>query len=70
MITKLFKLAQTLDKKGEYELASEVDAIIKELSQRAGLTPEEMVSLANDLDIEGETNLADKLDAVLAKKKK
>jgi hypothetical protein len=69
MLTELFKLAQTLDKKGEYGLASEVDEIIKELSQRAGLTPEEMVSLANDLDTEGEIELADKLDAVIAKKK-
>jgi hypothetical protein len=69
MLIELFKLAHTLDKKGEYELASEVDEIIKELSQRAGLTTEEMVSLANDLDAEGETDLADKLDTVLAKKK-
>ena len=70
MLTELFKLAQTLDKKGEYELASEVDAIIKELSQRAGLTTEEMISLANDLDANGDTDLADKLDSVLAKKSK
>jgi len=69
MLTELFKLAQTLDKKGEYKLASEVDEIIKELSQRAGLTPEEMISLANELDTNGETDLADKLDAVLAKNK-
>lgn len=70
MLIKLFKLAQILDKKGEYELASEVDAIVKELSQRAGITPEEMISLANDLDAEGDTELADKLDVVLASKKK
>lgn len=69
MLTKLFKLANSLDKKGEYELASEVDKVIKELSRRVGLTAKEMVSLANELDENGETELADKLDVVLAKGK-
>jgi len=69
MLVELFKLAQSLDKKGEYELANEVDEIIKELSQRAGITPDEMIALANDLDTNGEVELADKLDNVLAKGK-
>ena len=69
MLADLIKLAYKLDKKGEYELASEVDDIIKELSQRAGLNSEEMVSLADYFDTEGETKLADKFD-VLNKAKK
>ena len=65
MLTELFKLAHTLDKKAEYELANEVEAVIKELSQRVGLTTEEMVSLADHFDQEGETALANKFDTML-----
>ena len=65
MIVELFKLAHTLDKKGEYELASDVDKIIKEMRQRVGLSKEDIVSLANYLDKEGDTELANKLDSML-----
>lgn len=65
MLAELFKLAYTLDKKGEYELASEVDKIIKEMHQRAGLSKEEIISLANHFDEKGDTELANKLDSML-----
>ncbi len=58
-------LINRLDKKAEYDLASDVDKIIEELSQRAGLGQEEIVSLADYFDDEGETKLADKFDALL-----
>ena len=70
MLSELFKLAYSLDKKNEYELASEVDDIIKELSQRAGIDPEDMVSLANYFDEVGDVELANKFDSILAKAKK
>jgi len=70
IISELIKLAYRLDKKGEYELASEVDEVIKELSQRAGLKSEEIVSVADYFDAEGETELADKFDALLSNAKK
>ena len=54
-----------MDKKAEYELASDVDAVIKELTQRAGLNKEDIVSLADYFDKEGETKLADKFDNLL-----
>jgi NTP pyrophosphatase (non-canonical NTP hydrolase) len=70
MLVELFKLAHKLDKLAEYELANEVDEVVKELSQRAGLTAEDMVSLANYFDENGETKLSDKFDAMLKNIKK
>lgn len=67
MLIELIKLAHSLDKKAEYEMANEIDKVIKELSQRAGLTPDEMVSLADHFDKEGETALASKYDEMLKK---
>ena len=49
---------------------SEVDEIVKELAQRAGLSSKEIVSLADYFDTEGETKLADKFDVLLNKAKK
>ena len=54
MLTDLIKLAYKLDKKGEYDLANDVAEVIKELSQRAGVNPEEIVTLADYFDTEGE----------------
>jgi len=70
MLADLIKLAYRLDKKGEYELASEVDKVVKELAQRAGLNIKDMVSLADYFDDEGETVVADKFDTMLNRTKK
>lgn len=67
MIIELFKLAHSLDKKAEYELSSDVDKIILELQQRAGLELKDFTAVANYLDEQGDTELADKLDALVMK---
>lgn len=69
MLVELIKLAYRLDRKGEYDLANDVDEVIKELSQRAGLNAEEMVALADYFDGEGDTKLADKFDTLLSRAK-
>lgn len=65
MIVELFKLAHQLDKKAKHDLAGDVDKLIEELTQRAGINPEEMVSLADYLDEQGEVELASKFDNML-----
>jgi len=70
MLAELIKVAYSLDRKGEYDLANEVDEVIKELAQRAGLSQEDMVALADHFDGEGETKLADRFDALLKQSKK
>lgn len=68
MLAELIKLASTLDSKSEFELASEVDAVVAELAQRAGIA--DLIAVANYLDEAGEHAAANQLDAVLAGKKK
>ena len=70
MLSELVKLAYTLDKKGEYELANEVQGVMIELIQRVGASPSEVASLANYFDELGETALADKFDKTLKEAKK
>ena len=70
MLAQLIKLAYTLDKKGEYDLANEVQAVMVELVKRVGINPEEIVSLANYFDGLGETTLANKYDEMLKASKK
>lgn len=72
MIVELFKVAHELDKKGEYELADEVNEVVKSLAERVGISGKEMVAVADYFDSVGDTEAADKVDAMLveAKKKK
>ena len=70
MLNELVKLAYTLDKKGEYELANEVQSVMTELIKRVGVDPSEIVSLANYFDELGDTALADKFDATLKEARK
>lgn len=65
MLVELIKLAYTLDKKKEYEIAREIDAVVAELAQRTGLTEKDMVSLADYFDGDGEVELANKMDELL-----
>ena len=72
MLSTLFKLAYKLDKQGKYDEAKEIEAVMKELTLRVGLDPEEIVSLANFFDEHGETAIANRFDAMIketAKKK-
>jgi len=69
MLIELFKLAHTLDKKAEYALASEVDALIQELTQRAGLELKDITAAADYFDAQGDTDTANKLDALASNKK-
>ena len=70
MFSELVKLAHTLDKKGEYKLADEVQSVMVELIQRVGVNAQEVISLANYFDKGGETELADKFDLLLRKARK
>lgn len=72
MLTKLFKLAYKLDKKGLYDEAKEIEEVMKTLAKRTGLTTEDLVSLADHFDGIGDTALADRFDELAkeaAKKK-
>jgi len=64
MLARLFKLAYTLDKKGYYSEAAEIEKVMETLAKRTGLNVEDMVSLANHFDEVGDTKLADKFDAM------
>lgn len=64
MLVKLFKLAYTLDRKGYYNEASEIEEVMKTLSQRVGLDVKDMVSLADYCDDQGDTPLADRFDSM------
>ena len=65
MLAKLYKLAYKLDKRALYDEAKEIEAVMKTLSERVGLTPDEMISLADHFDQEGETALANKFDEMV-----
>jgi len=64
MLVKLFKLAYKLDKMALYNEAKEIENVMKALSERVGLTPDDMISLADHFDQEGETVLADHFDTM------
>ena len=72
MLTKLFKLATEMDRKGLYTEADEIDQAIQLLAERAGLKLEDLVSLANELDAGGFIEAATMIDGLAseaAKKK-
>lgn len=69
MLTKLFKLAYSLDKRGFHSEAQEIEEIMKLMAKRVGLKIEELTSLANEFDEMGETEIADKLDDIAKESK-
>jgi len=69
-LVKLYKLAYTLDKKGMYDEAAEIEKVMKSLSERVGLTDEDMVALADHFDQEGDIALASYFDELLKESKK
>lgn len=66
-LAKLYKLAYTLDKKGAYDEAKEIEKAMESLAKRVGLSPNDMVALADYFDNEGDTVLAAMFDDMLAK---
>jgi glucan phosphorylase len=62
MLTKLYKLAYDLDKKGFHSEAKEIEEVMKLMAKRVGLKVEDLTSLANHFDDLGDTELADKFD--------
>ena len=69
MLVALYKLAHELDKKGLHDESSEIEEVMRTMSQRVGLKVEDFVALANYFDEQNETELADKFDE-LAKEAK
>lgn len=65
MLAKLYKLAYSLDKKALYDEAKEIESVMKILSERVGLSKEDMVSLADHFDKLGDTALASHFDDML-----
>lgn len=65
MLAKLYKLAYRLDKMALYDEAKEIEKVMKILSERVGLTTDDMVSLADHFDKEGDVALADHFDAMV-----
>jgi len=73
MITKLYKLAYSLDRKGLYSEADRIDEVIKDMVKRMGVQYGDLVSLADYFDSIGKTKIANKFDNMIkeaAKKKK
>lgn len=70
MLTKLYKLAYRLDKLALYDEAKEIEKVMKILSERVGLSTEDMVSLADHFDKAGDTALADHFDEMVKEAKK
>ncbi len=70
MLSKLYKLAYRLDKLALYDEAKEIEAVMKTLSERVGLSEEDMVSLADHFDKEGDISLADRFDEMVREAKK
>ena len=62
MLTKLFKLAYDLDRKGLYSEAEEIEEMMKAMAKRVGLKVDDLVSLANEFDKLGAFELADQFD--------
>ena len=70
MLKRLYKLAYELDKKGMYDEAKQIEEVMKSLSERVGLTDEDMVALADHFDKEGDFALASYFDELLKESKK
>lgn len=64
MLSKLYKMAYDLDKRGFHNEAAEIEKVMETMAKRVGLKLDEMVSLANYFDELGETELADTFDTM------
>lgn len=65
MLAKLYKLAYHLDGKGLYDEAKEIEEVMKSLSQRVGLSADDMIALADHFDQLGDTVLASHFDEMI-----
>ncbi len=71
-LARLYKVAYTLDRKGMYDEAKEIEQVMEAMARRVGLKLEDMIALADHFDQIGETALANKFDELAkeaAKKK-
>lgn len=67
MLKDLYKLAYDLDRKGQYDMAQEIEKVMESLAKRVGIDPKDMVSLADYFDSIGDTTLANHIDSLLEK---
>jgi len=65
MLVKLYKLAYSLDKKALYDESKKIEEVMKTLSERVGLTTDDMIALADHFDQLGDTALASRFDDML-----
>lgn len=64
-LARLYKVAYTLDRKGMYNEAQEIERVMESLAKRVGLQLEDMVALADHFDQTGDAALADKFDEMV-----
>ena len=69
VISQLCKLATELDKQSQFDLSSEVDEVVRELTQRSGLKLEDITVAANHMDSAGYISASDILDTAANKGK-
>lgn len=69
MLSKLFKIAHNLDKRGFYDESQAISEAVADLASRVGIDTrlKEMAIIADYLDQEGEVALASTFDDVLNK---
>jgi len=65
MLVKLYKMAYHLDLQGKYDGAQAIEDAMVTLSERVGLTTQDMVSLADYFDEIGDEVLASSFDEML-----
>ena len=65
MISRLWKLAYSLDTKGFYSEADEIERLMKSLAERVGLKTDELVTLADYCDDVGCVEAANVLDGMI-----
>ena len=65
LLTSLYKIAYSLDKKGMYSEAQEIEMAMEILARRVGLKLEDMVALADHFDQLGDTAIANKFDVIV-----
>lgn len=71
-LVALYKVAYTLDTKGMYNEAKEIEKVMESMAKRVGINPDDMIALADYFDQLGETALANRFDELVkeaAKKK-
>tara|TARA_R100000152_G_C6737865_1_gene161854 strand:+ start:527 stop:931 length:405 start_codon:yes stop_codon:yes gene_type:complete len=71
MLTELIKLADKMDRNGDFDSAEKIDGIINSISQSNSKDQEmlgSVLSLADDLDANGLDSFADKIQSILEKR--